>query len=157
MNARCATRRRYKPNISSLAQRVTVSNSDRFAASILHPSSTYVSVCLSTSVLWLQVNAMLKALPGIANATVVCFLFFVIFAIVGLQQWRGALGYCTMAVGALGASVATAPGRTTPLNRTECTGTFIAVGVQCVELLPTEALTAACLRNGTMGARLNAT
>ena len=92
---------------------------------------------------------MLKALPGIANATVVCFLFFVIFAIVGLQQWRGALGYCTMAP--------TAPGRTTPLNRTECTGTFTAVGVQCVELLPTEALTAACLRNGAMGARLNAT
>ena len=90
----------------------------------------------------LVVNALIQALPGIANASLVCCLFLIIFAIVGLQQWRGALGYCTM---------------DSTLNRTECTGTFVATGVRCVELLPTDELVASCLSNGTMGATLNAT
>ena len=90
----------------------------------------------------LVVNALIQALPGIANASLVCCLFLIIFAIVGLQQWRGALGYCTM---------------DSTLNRTECTGTFIAAGIRCVELLPTDELVASCLSNGTMGATLNAT
>jgi len=42
----------------------------------------------------LVVNSILKGLPEIGNVVVVCLLFYLIFAIIGVQNWKGALNQC---------------------------------------------------------------
>jgi hypothetical protein len=44
----------------------------------------------------LIVNALLSSLPAMTNVTIVCFLFLLIFAIVGVSFFKGAFGYCIM-------------------------------------------------------------
>ena len=42
----------------------------------------------------LVVNSVFRALPDIANTTVVCVLFYTVFAIIGVQNFAGSLGKC---------------------------------------------------------------
>jgi len=44
----------------------------------------------------LIVNALLASLPSMLNVTIVCFLFLLIFAIVGVSFFKGAFGFCEM-------------------------------------------------------------
>lgn len=44
----------------------------------------------------LIVNALLASLPSIMNVTIVCMLFILIFAIVGVSFFKGAYGFCEM-------------------------------------------------------------
>lgn len=44
----------------------------------------------------LIVNALLASLPSIMNVTIVCILFILIFAIVGVSFFKGAYGHCVM-------------------------------------------------------------
>jgi len=44
----------------------------------------------------LIVNALLASLPSIMNVTIVCMLFILIFAIVGVSFFKGAYGYCLL-------------------------------------------------------------
>jgi hypothetical protein len=44
----------------------------------------------------LIVNALLASLPSIMNVTIVCMLFILIFAIVGVSFFKGAYGHCVM-------------------------------------------------------------
>lgn len=44
----------------------------------------------------LIVNALLASLPSIGNVTIVCMLFILIFAIVGVSFFKGAYGYCLL-------------------------------------------------------------
>lgn len=43
----------------------------------------------------LIVNALLSSLPAMSNVVIVCFLFLLIFAIVGVSFFKGAFGSCT--------------------------------------------------------------
>merc|ERR1711871_251075 len=42
----------------------------------------------------LVVNSVFRALPDIVNTTVVCMIFYLIFAIIGVTNWKGALNAC---------------------------------------------------------------
>jgi len=42
----------------------------------------------------LVVGSILEGMPEIINVSVVCLLFYLIFAIVGVQNWKGALNQC---------------------------------------------------------------
>jgi voltage-gated cation channel len=42
----------------------------------------------------LIVNALLSSLPAMSNVVIVCFLFLLIFAIVGVSFFKGAFGRC---------------------------------------------------------------
>lgn len=44
----------------------------------------------------LIVNALLASLPSIMNVTIVCMLFILIFAIVGVSFFKGAYGFCEL-------------------------------------------------------------
>lgn len=44
----------------------------------------------------LIVNALLASLPSMLNVTIVCFLFLLIFAIVGVSFFKGAFGFCEL-------------------------------------------------------------
>ena len=44
----------------------------------------------------LIVNALLSSLPAMTNVTIVCFLFLLIFAIVGVSFFKGAFGSCQL-------------------------------------------------------------
>lgn len=44
----------------------------------------------------LIVNALLASLPSIMNVTIVCILFILIFAIVGVSFFKGAFGFCSL-------------------------------------------------------------
>ena len=44
----------------------------------------------------LIVNALLASLPSMLNVTVVCFLFLLIFAIVGVSFFKGGFGFCEL-------------------------------------------------------------
>lgn len=76
----------------------------------------------------LVVNSIFGALPKVSNVALVNFLFFLIFAIVGVQNFMGALNSCND------------PNATT---KAECVGQFNATGSLC-SLLPTEARIQAC-------------
>jgi len=43
----------------------------------------------------LVVNSIFRAMPHIFNVTVVCMLFYVIFGIIGVQNWAGGLNVCS--------------------------------------------------------------
>lgn len=43
----------------------------------------------------LVVNSIFRAMPHIFNVTVVCLLFYVIFGIIGVQNWAGGLNSCS--------------------------------------------------------------
>lgn len=45
----------------------------------------------------LVVNSVFRALPAIVNTTVVCMIFYLIFAIIGVTNWKGALNACNTA------------------------------------------------------------
>ena len=76
----------------------------------------------------LVVDAVLGALPKAFTVMVINLLFFVLLAVVGLQNWMGLLGACN------DSSVGTPQ---------ECTGTWTLLDGNCA-LLPTDALEAAC-------------
>jgi hypothetical protein len=42
----------------------------------------------------LIVNALLSSLPSMTNVTIVCLLFILIFAIIGVNSFKGAFGSC---------------------------------------------------------------
>ena len=42
----------------------------------------------------LIVNALLSSLPSMTNVTIVCSLFILIFAIIGVNSFKGRLGFC---------------------------------------------------------------
>merc|ERR1740138_10435 len=42
----------------------------------------------------LVVNSVFRALPDIAITTAVCLIFYLIFAIIGVSNWKGALNAC---------------------------------------------------------------
>ena len=44
----------------------------------------------------LIVNALLSSLPAMSNVVIVCFLFLLIFAIVGVSFFKGAFGRCEL-------------------------------------------------------------
>ena len=48
----------------------------------------------------LVVNSVFRSLPDILNTVIVCVLFYLIFAIIGVQNWAGALAGCPKACGA---------------------------------------------------------
>lgn len=43
----------------------------------------------------LIVNALLSSLPSMTNVTIVCLLFLLIFAIMGVDSYKGTFGFCT--------------------------------------------------------------
>jgi len=81
----------------------------------------------------LVVNSIFGALPKVSNVALVNFLFFLIFAIVGVQNFTGALNMCN------DPSVETKAG---------CIGTFNATQSLC-SMLPTEGAAEACMRSPT--------
>ena len=76
----------------------------------------------------LVVNAIFRALPNIWNVALVSAFFFIIFGIVGVQNWKGALNQCND------------PGIET---HADCVGTFQITGSDC-ELLATPVLVDEC-------------
>jgi hypothetical protein len=42
----------------------------------------------------LIVNALLSSLPSMTNVTIVCVLFILIFAIIGVNSFKGRFGWC---------------------------------------------------------------
>lgn len=44
----------------------------------------------------LIVNALLSSLPSMTNVTIVCLLFLLIFAIMGVDSFKGTFGSCTL-------------------------------------------------------------
>lgn len=44
----------------------------------------------------LIVNALLSSLPSMTNVTIVCCLFILIFAIIGVNSYKGSFGYCDL-------------------------------------------------------------
>ena len=44
----------------------------------------------------LIVNALLSSLPSMTNVTIVCLLFLLIFAIMGVDSFKGNFGYCSL-------------------------------------------------------------
>ena len=79
----------------------------------------------------LVVNAIFRAMPRIANVVLVTMLFFVIFAIVGVQNFMGALRVCN---------------DDSKRTRSECVGTFNLTLEQCW-WQPTDNATQACIAN----------
>jgi hypothetical protein len=79
----------------------------------------------------LVVDAVLGALPKAFTVMVINLLFFVLLAVVGLQNWMGVLAACND--GSVGSAA-------------ECTGTWTLLGGDCA-LLPTLELEAACRRS----------
>lgn len=100
----------------------------------------------------LVVNAIIAAIPAIANVSVVVFLFMFIFAIIGVQNFSGGLNGCNdpslQISGAtrfdcLGYDSMDPPDGFTPL-------TWIPTFDDC-SVLPTPTLVEDCLQNGTFG------
>jgi hypothetical protein len=84
----------------------------------------------------LVVMSIMNAGPAIANVLIVMTLFFLIFAIFGVQSFKGALAQCND--GDIGTFA-------------ECVGNFTLTGTSC-GLLPTAAETHQCVVNGDTGA-----
>lgn len=83
----------------------------------------------------LVVNSIFRSLPAIGNVTVVCLLFFLIFGIVGVQNWSGAFNSCN------DASIK---------QMVNCTGFFMVSGDDCI-MQPTLQLETECRRMGDAG------
>jgi hypothetical protein len=83
----------------------------------------------------LVVNSIIRAIPKIANVVFVTLFFLLIFAIVGLQNYKGQMNSCNDAL---------------IDSKEECVGTFQLIGETC-KLLPTLKLEQVCYRsaNGT--------
>jgi hypothetical protein len=84
----------------------------------------------------LVVNAVIGALPKVKNVLLINFLFLLLLAIVGLQNFSGSLSYCN------DSSVA---------EKADCTGDWTLLGDNCA-FLPHPALEQAC-RETTEGAQ----
>ena len=86
----------------------------------------------------LVVNSIFGALPRVRNVAMVNLLFFIIFAIVGVQNWAGAVNSCT--------DPAVNDACTTAEEcLAQCTGTY-QVPVESCGFLPSQALIDDCLR-----------
>jgi hypothetical protein len=86
----------------------------------------------------LVVNSIIKALPKITNVVMVLAFFFVIFAIVGVQNFKGAQNVC---------NDPDINGQPFPNNTKEaCVGTWTLAGGDC-QLLPTPVQIMACERS----------
>lgn len=80
----------------------------------------------------LVVNSVLQSLPKLMDITLVVFLFIFIFAVVGMQNFRGAFNVCN---------------DPDVVERADCTGMFTLQGDMCA-YLPTQAAEDSC-RNST--------
>ena len=84
------------------------------------------------------VNAIFRAVPSMWNLITVCFLFFLIFGILGVQTWMGKLNFCNDG---------------DKLYKHNCTGNYTISGADCSKM-PTPEGEAACVvdrfGNGTL-------
>ena len=83
----------------------------------------------------LVVNSIFKALPQIMNVAMVAALIFLIFAIVGVQFFKGTIAACND--GSID-------------DQVDCVGSFVVSGADC-GMLATDDLVTQCLRNGDDG------
>jgi hypothetical protein len=85
----------------------------------------------------LVVNSIFKALPQILNVAMVAALIFLIFAIIGVQFFKGTIAFCN------DGEIA---------DQVDCVGEFTISGADC-GMLATAELQDACLLNGDAGAQ----
>jgi Ca2+-binding EF-hand superfamily protein/ABC-type taurine transport system substrate-binding protein len=83
----------------------------------------------------LVVNSIFRAAPQILNVCMVAMLFFLIFAIMGVQFFKGKIAFCNDG---------------DVENQLQCVGTFTISGGDCA-MLPLPSLQDECISNGDVG------